>query len=1016
MRTKRSPRLAVIRLAALAVLSSRSHFAAADVTATWISAQNGSYASQSKWSTAPNFPANGKPAGTDYVALINAVGKDYLITYSSGDGVDFLDIDSGFATLEQVGGTFTPTVVNLDEGTFSVTAGVLQDSTINIGSAFFEATGGTLNDVTIDGSTAYDPAAGGTGSIVAIDPASVTITGESTLPITNSLVELGGTFSPTNISKVSLDSNSSFAIASGTLQNTGDTTTLANYGGSSQWYLEGGGEISGGTINLTGTTFTALSGILNDVSFTGGDINQIGGTVTIQNGLDLGGHTLNIGEFSAVSFDGPSQTINNLTLSTGGYVNLYVGGPTSTGPVTLTLGQNVNIGGDPDFADNRSIAGNTLVNDGTITSAYISVSNFINNGSLQVNYINIGSNSWTNNGTISVPANGYLQLGGVFTTADIGSLSADPAGTIEISGTLNNSGANLNLSAMGGAWILAGTINGGTVNQGTQLLLGNSTLNNVQFTGSGDVQMSLFASATFQNDVSFTNLTNIDMDGVEDSIILDGPSQSIDNVDINSETGDQGIICVGGPTTTGPITLTLGPNATVRGNVAIEEYSTDSGEATLVNNGTINADDPTGPGLVIATTNFTNNGNVEASNEALLQINSANWTNNGTISVTNNSLISLGGTFTPANLGNFSVDSTSAVEIAGTLNNTGSTLNIAPYGGSWSVYNGTITGGIVNQGSQPFLIYNGTLNNVEFTGSGDLAMDFPGSGTLNIENGLTFLAPTNLDVGIFGTVNFLGPTQTIDNINLIAALPGDSDVYIGDNTNDGPHSLTFGPHSTVNGMNFFPGANDADEVTLVNNGIMNNVAEYINSFVNNGTIEATNGGTLQISSANFTNTGTIAVHGGGTIIDTNLLDVGEGTLTGDGTIDANVQLDSDPSTLAFNIGGELQDTDYDSLIINGNISLGGNLEITLTNGFIPNPGDVFTVLDVEDGGALSGDFANVLDGQDLLTTDGTGEFVVNYSPDSGEIVLSDFQEVPEPASAALLLSATGAMLMRRRRK
>jgi hypothetical protein len=209
----------------------------------------------------------------------------------------------------------------------------------------------------------------------------------------------------------------------------------------------------------------------------------------------------------------------------------------------------------------------------------------------------------------------------------------------------------------------------------------------------------------------------------------------------------------------------------------------------------------------------------------------------------------------------------------------------------------------------------------------------------------------------------------------------------------------------------------------MNNGTINaddgagpGIAIATTNFTNNGLLEATNGSTLAIQTSDFINTGTIAVHGGGTIIDTNLLDVGEGTLTGDGIIDANVQLDSDPSTLAFNIGGELQDTDYDSLLIDGNITLGGDLEITLTDGFIPNPGDVFTVLDVEGGGALSGDFANVASGQYLLTTGGTGEFMVNYSPGTGEIVLSDFQAVPEPASAALLLSATGAMLIRRRRK
>jgi hypothetical protein len=572
MRIKRSPRLAVIRLAALAVLSSRSHFAAADVTATWLSDVSGSYASSSKWSTAPNFPANGKPVGTDYVALINAVGKDYLITYSSGDAVDFLDIDSSYATLQQVGGTFTPATVNLDAGTFEITAGTLQDATIdfsinNSNIAAFEATGGTLSNVSIQ------------GGAVSIDPGAVTV--ENTLSLTNCSVTLNGAFASAQIGDYSANSETNFYVA-GTINNTGANLPLATIGGN--WSLQEG-TITGGTISIgAGQLFDASSGTLNGVSTTGGEVQA--GLTTFTNGFNAGNQTVEVDD--GCDFDG-TQTI-----------------------------------------DDAAVVG-----------------------------------------------------------------------------------------------------------------YGNIVISNVNNPGS-------------------------------------------------------------------PTTLTIGPNANVTGDFSIQ--TTDAG--TLVNNGTMDAPVFAYP----------------------LQISTVSLVNNGTLQATG---------------------------------------------------------------------FNDTLG-----------------------------YSSNL---------------TIDSTN----------------------------------------------------------------FTNNGLITATDGGTVQISS-NFTNTGVIAVHGG-TIVSTNLLDVGEGTLTGDGTIDANVQLDSDPSTLAFNIGGEIQDTDYDSLIIDGDITLGGNLEITLANGFIPNPGDVFTVLDVEDGDALSGDFVNVLDGQYLLTTDGTGEFVVNYSPGTGEIVLSDFQAVPEPASAGLLLSAAGAMLIGRRR-
>ncbi len=119
-----------------------------------------------------------------------------------------------------------------------------------------------------------------------------------------------------------------------------------------------------------------------------------------------------------------------------------------------------------------------------------------------------------------------------------------------------------------------------------------------------------------------------------------------------------------------------------------------------------------------------------------------------------------------------------------------------------------------------------------------------------------------------------------------------------------------------------------------------------------GTIQVTNGATVEFEQANFTNKGTFSVHNG--IFDVGILDIGAGTLTGSGTINGNLTLDSDPSTLAFNISGETQGADYDSLTINGTTILAGDLQLTLTNGFFPLPTDIFTVLNVDSSDILTG--------------------------------------------------------------
>ena len=198
----------------------------------------------------------------------------------------------------------------------------------------------------------------------------------------------------------------------------------------------------------------------------------------------------------------------------------------------------------------------------------------------------------------------------------------------------------------------------------------------------------------------------------------------------------------------------------------------------------------------------------------------------------------------------------------------------------------------------------------------------------------------------------------------------------------------------------------------------------VSNFLNDGTLKATSGGTLQITSPNFVNDGTLSIDGGTLSLRQGVsffslgtpgtFNVGEGTLSGSGTIDCNVVLDPDPSTLAFVLRS---DSDFDSLAIDGNMSLAGNLEISLADGFEPWSGDIFAVLTVGSGDTLSGAFADVASGGRLDTMDGSGSFLVDYGPGqyANEIVLSDFESVPEPAALGIAV-VSGIGLMARRHK
>ena len=78
-----------------------------------------------------------------------------------------------------------------------------------------------------------------------------------------------------------------------------------------------------------------------------------------------------------------------------------------------------------------------------------------------------------------------------------------------------------------------------------------------------------------------------------------------------------------------------------------------------------------------------------------LTIQGTNWVNNGTITATG-ATVNLAGSFTPAAYGNFQRHG-ATVNLTGTLNNTGTTLALAPAIGNWRLLGGTIAGGTIRR-------------------------------------------------------------------------------------------------------------------------------------------------------------------------------------------------------------------------------------------------------------------------------------------------------------------------------
>ncbi|MDG9696062.1 hypothetical protein QC281_39135, partial [Streptomyces sp. DH17] len=248
-------------------------------------------------------------------------------------------------------------------------------------------------------------------------------------------------------------------------------------------------------------TFTGGVTLNGDITVSGNSSRlRVYGGMTLNGTIHLTGSnamvraldTETFGGNGTISFEGAGGSTRHLTIE---------------GASTLTLANTFKVvGGYASLGDQQETGGtNSLVNNGLISSnvagqtmvaAYSAT--FTNAGTMEaiVGGTLSLNNTWTNTGTLHLDANpaSTFNLGGSFTTAGLGTISR-AGGVINLTGTLNNTGATLTLSAATGSWNFVGTINGGTVvfADGAALLLSGDNWAGT-FTGgvtlNGDITVS----------------------------------------------------------------------------------------------------------------------------------------------------------------------------------------------------------------------------------------------------------------------------------------------------------------------------------------------------------------------------------------------------------------------------------------------------------------------------------------------------------------------------------------------
>ncbi len=834
----------------------------------------------------------------------------------------------------------------------------------------------------------------------------------------NGLIFLYGPETTADLGSMSITSPAGIILA-GPLDNSNATLT-APAGGS---FNVEKATISGGTISSGAITIGAGDSVtLSDATYSGDLSLGVNGSALFKGSSDFTGNNLTLALGANLTWDHPvTLTGRNITMGSGSFL-IANGSMTIAANTTLTGYVSLNTKG----------SGSTLVNDGHILS--------INGGT-------IAPPAFTNEGTITVQGAGGLMLGSMYgggtvvndssgqivvdggevdlggdvsnlgkiyttskggtimlqtnKTSDFGSIDITAGGTIAIASIIDNTGLTLN-PPIGGKYLLqGGSIKNGSVAAGALGYSGaNSMLDGV--TVNDDCTLSSNAQLTLVDGSSFSG-TNITLGQYSQLYWLQAGQLTGQTIAMGpSSTFTVGrYYGVGG-------SLTLDPNTTLSGMVNFYSNS----DSTITNNGTINQTSGTG---IIYGYPFTNNGTVEVTS-GTLNIGSdhvigsvppaSSFVNNGTLIASGGTLsigngfsgtgslqaqgsgtIVLNGSLTTACLSHVSLDSTSHIRIAGTLDNSNATLQ-APSGGAFELYGGTIRGGIIGPGAISYFPQGGTLDGVNFGGAinvpegaavtltdgvnvSNQSITLGASSSLTFNQALPYLTSNTVTLGQGSQLTVTMGSLTIDSKS---TLIGNGQVILSDPTavftNYG-HLGNLNSSLTISASNVV----NSGQITVAdNNSISANCPISLGGTVNleGGTISSTKG--ITIFSTVFSDGGTLTA-GSGVTIDQNAYFEGDGTINGDlilsgGTLNvgsmggslviSNGSLNiASPSILQFSTFGSYAAPLYFDQPT-GDIDIGqGRLTLSLMLKAVPQAGLSTKIISATAGTHFAGTFANI---------------------------------------------------------
>ena len=447
--------------------------------------------------------------------IVENGGRAFVMNELVLNGGDILLQSTGAPTRLNVGSNSTPGEIN---GTGNILMTGTSSASNEVNGAFTIG-----SDITVKGGSGSLGGVYTNRGVIEVMAGTLELGGqwsnEGTLRTSGGIMQLNGTFETPTVAGNLENQGGEFHII-GTVENAGNTFIFDDSTGDLLLKRPGGtatGRINGGKVRTEGSAQVFVEGnvTLNGVALESDVFVQPLGSLRIHHGLTLDNSTIELRDRADIEFLDDGFTGSDQLLSGVGEILFSEGTNTSSHSLNasfdgvLTIGSNITVRGTHGRIRTSGRNSDPIVLEGTIVGEGVGVlqlTDVFNRGLIVATEgtVEVQGQRWANEGTLRA-SGGKLTLGGTFPTPTVNGAVELVSGTIEYTGTVENTGNSFVFNNTTGDFVLQnGTVIGGSIRteEGAGFVIGRGrsargTLDNV--TLEADLVVEPFSTAQVRN-------------------------------------------------------------------------------------------------------------------------------------------------------------------------------------------------------------------------------------------------------------------------------------------------------------------------------------------------------------------------------------------------------------------------------------------------------------------------------------------------------------------------------------